>query len=361
MGTGKNLLIYPFSCIYRIITDIRNLFYDTGILKSEEFPFPVICIGNITVGGTGKTPHAEYIIDLLRNDFRVALISRGYKRRSKGYRIVTPDSHVTETGDEPLQISRKFPEVIVAVDKDRVKGIRTIMKIHPETDVIIMDDGFQHRRVKPGLSILLTDYARLITRDYLLPYGRLREKRSNRKRADVILVTKTPEEITDSERDAIREKLLMRTGQKLFFTSLEYKDPLPVFEVPGTGIKSFKVLNRETCGAVLVTGISSPGPLKKHLTKYFASIIHLEFPDHHYFGKNNIAKIWEAWRKLPQVNKMVITTEKDAVRLREFANIDDTFRRSFSYLPVGIGILNDARKEFNNLISDYVGENKRNG
>ena len=183
MANRRSLFLYPLSILYRIVTDIRNILYDTGILHSEQFDIPVICVGNITVGGTGKTPHAEYLISLLRNDFKVALLSRGYKRRSKGFRIASQSSTSLEIGDEPLQIFNKFPDILVAVDSDRVNGIKTIMKEQPATDLIILDDGFQHRSVKPGLSILLTDYSRVLTRDYLLPFGNLRENRHNRKRA----------------------------------------------------------------------------------------------------------------------------------------------------------------------------------
>ena len=230
MGNRRSILLYPFSILYRIVTDIRNLLYNTGIFQSEEFDLPVICIGNITVGGTGKTPHAEYLIDLLRKDFKVALLSRGYKRRSKGFRIVSHSSSVAETGDEPLQVFLKFPDILVAVDRDRANGIRTIMKEHPETEVIILDDGFQHRKVKAGLSILLIDFNRLITRDYLMPYGNLRENRNNRKRADVIVVSKVPETSSGSDMEKITREVQSKERQKLFFTSILYMDLIPLFK-----------------------------------------------------------------------------------------------------------------------------------
>ena len=359
MGNRRSILLYPFSILYRMVTDIRNLLYNTGVFQSEEFDLPVICIGNITVGGTGKTPHAEYIIDLLRKDFKVAFLSRGYKRRSKGFRIVSQSSSVTETGDEPLQVFLKFPEIIVAVDRERVNGIRSILIKHPETEVIILDDGFQHRKVKPGLSLLLIDFNRLITRDYLMPYGNLRESRNNRKRADVIVVTKTPETSSGEEMEKITMELKCNGRQKLFFTSISYTGLIPVFN---STVREKPVLpqqNREDHGAVLVTGIAAPGSFKTFLGNYFKEIIHLDFPDHYFFSEKDFEKISKALKDLKSEKKMVITTEKDAVRLREFTNIDDSLKRYFYCIPVGVSILNEKKKEFDNMIIEYVRKNKR--
>jgi len=357
MGNRKYLFLYPFSILYRLITDIRNMLYDTGILPSEKFSIPVICIGNITVGGTGKTPHTEYLIRLLRNEFKVAVVSRGYKRKSKGFRIVTPPSVVMETGDEPLQIARKFPDILTAVDTNRSNGIKTIMAEHPETDVIILDDGFQHRRVKPGLSVILTDYSRLMTRDHLMPYGRLRENRSNRKRADIIVISKTPEDITETERRVITGEVKYHTGQKLFFTKTLYKDLKPVFENVASGRNLLSVSGKKEYGVVLVTGIAVPDSLFRFLEKQFKEIIHLDFPDHHFFTENDSEKIKSAWKTLKSEEKLLLTTEKDAVRLREFSNFDDHLKRAFYCIPVEVIFLNDDKHEFDNLILDYVRKN----
>jgi tetraacyldisaccharide 4'-kinase len=359
MGNRRSLLLYPFSILYRIVTDIRNLLYNTGIFHSEEFDLPVICIGNITVGGTGKTPHAEYLIDLLRKEFKVALLSRGYKRRSKGFRIVSHFSSAGETGDEPLQVVLKFPDIIVAVDKDRSNGIRTILKEHPETEVIILDDGFQHRKVKPGLSILLIDFNRLITRDYLMPYGNLRENGNNRKRADVIVVSKTPETFSGSDLEKITREVKWNERQNLFFTSILYMDLIPLYKSADRENTDLRQQNPKDNGAVLVTGIASPGPFKTFLEKYFEEIIHLDFPDHHFFSEKDIEKIIKALKDLKSEKKIVITTEKDAVRLREFTNIDDSLKRSFYYIPVGVGFLKEKKNEFENMIIEYVRKNKR--
>jgi tetraacyldisaccharide 4'-kinase len=359
MGKKRYLLLYPLSIFYRLITDIRNLLYETGILPSEGFSIPVICVGNITVGGTGKTPQTEYLIDLLRQEFKVAVLSRGYKRKSAGFRIATMSSAVSEIGDEPLQIFRKFPEILVAVDRKRRSGIKTIIKRHPETDVIILDDGFQHRSVKPGLSILLTDYGRLITRDYLMPYGNLRENMNNRKRASLILVSKTPEEIPESAMAEIMKELKPHQEQKIFFTSVSYSDLRPLFE--SSNSKSYRIseTNSENFGAVLVTGIAFPDSLCQFLQKYFKETVHLNFHDHHYFSEKDIEKIKTAWKSLRSQEKILITTEKDAVRLREFVNIEGSLKRVFYYIPIGVSFLKNEQHEFDNLIIDYVRKNKR--
>jgi len=360
MGNRKCLFLYPFSILYRLITDIRNMLYDKGILQSEEFRIPVICVGNITVGGTGKTPHSEYLIRLLQNEFKVAFLSRGYKRKSKGFRIVTPESACREAGDEPLQIARKFPDIIAAVDINRRNGIKTIMKEHPETEVILLDDGFQHRRVKPGLSIILTDYNRLMTRDHLMPCGRLREAVNNRKRADIIIISKTPEGITEQEMRELTAEVISHPDQKLFFTKIIYKDLIPVFEnMPSGGIFP-SIAGVDKYGMVLVTGIAIPDSLFSFLGKRFREIIHLDFPDHHRYSEDDIKKIQKAWESLKSQEKILITTEKDAVRLREFTNIEDSIKRAFFSLPVNVGFINDDNHEFDNLIIDYVRKNNPN-
>ena len=230
MVKRRSIFLYPFSLIYGLITGIRNFLYNTDILTSFEFNLPVICVGNITVGGTGKTPHTEYLIRLLRENFRVATLSRGYKRKTRGFQIATSSSLVSDIGDEPLQMYRKFPDITVAVDRNRVHGVNTILKERPETEVIILDDGFQHRKIKPGFSILLSDFDRLMVRDNLLPYGNLRESLDNIRRADIILITKSPENISPIQRRIIVKEINKAPYQNLFFTSLKYNDPVPLFE-----------------------------------------------------------------------------------------------------------------------------------
>ena len=230
MNHIKNIFLYPISVLYGLITGFRNLLYDYRIIPSIEFRFPVICVGNITVGGTGKTPHTEYLVELLRKNFKVATLSRGYKRETRDFRIATSSAMVREIGDEPVQIFRNFPDVIVTVDRNRVNGVKRILKEYPETEVIILDDGFQHRKLTPGFSILLSDFERPFIRDHMLPYGNLRESKINMRRADIILITKSPEDLSAIQRRLIVKEINKSANQNLYFTSIRYKAPIAVFE-----------------------------------------------------------------------------------------------------------------------------------
>lgn len=360
MGNRKIILLYPFSLLYGLITGIRNLLYDLSILHSEKFSIPVICVGNITVGGTGKTPHTEYLVRLLQREYRVAVLSRGYKRKSSGFLIADESSSVRDIGDEPLQIFRKFPGLIVAVDTDRRNGIKRIIDRFPATDVIILDDGFQHRRVRPGLSILLTDCSRLLTRDNLMPYGRLRESSKNRKRANIIIVTKNDPAIPDNKIADISFELQISEDQKVFFTKFDYRDPVPVFNEENTGRNRFPLNDPGEKGAILVTGIASPSGIIKYLGHFFSEIVHLGFPDHHNYNVRDLDRINAAWQNFGASQKILITTEKDAVRLREFTNIAPGIKSAFYYLPVEVSFLKENKNMFDSLIFDYVGKDKRN-
>lgn len=356
----KNILLYPFSAIYGFITATRNFLYNTGILKSIEFRIPVICVGNITVGGTGKTPHTEYLIGLLHEHFKIAVLSRGYKRKSRGFIVAEKTSTVRDIGDEPKQISMKFPGVLVVADRNRVDGVREIMETWPQTEAVILDDGFQHRKIKPGFTILLTDYSRLMINDHMLPYGNLREHVDNKSRADIIIVSKSPENISPMQRRIIVKDVGKAPYQHLYFTSLSYKTPLPVFE--DTNVKNtdpdMSVLHEG--GVVLVTGIANSEPLKEHLQKTFTEINHISFPDHYNFREADIKKVQAAYNELKTPVKYVFTTEKDAVRLREFTNIAEPLKSAVYYIPIGINFLNDDKEEFDKFIIDYVRKNKGN-
>jgi tetraacyldisaccharide 4'-kinase len=355
----KNILLYPISLLYGLITGIRNFLYDAGILSSMEFHFPVICVGNITVGGTGKTPHTEYIAELLRGKYKVAILSRGYKRKSHGLRVATSSSQVRDIGDEPLQIFRNFPDVLVIVDKNRVHGVNTILKEYPDIEVIILDDGFQHRRIVPGFSILLSDFERLIVRDHMLPYGNLRESKGNMRRADMILITKSPENILPIQRRLIVKEIDKSPYQNLYFTAFMYKPPLPVFENSHKVIQP-DIIKSSDSGIVLITGIANPQPLKEYLEKSYDEIIHLSFPDHHNFTEKDLLSLSSAYYDLKSTTRFLFTTEKDAVRLREFTNIAEPIKSAFFYIPIGILFLNEDKDEFDNLIIDYVRKNHRN-
>ena len=360
MINNKNILLYPLALIWGMITSFRNFLYNSGVLKSAEFHLPIICVGNITVGGTGKTPHTEYIAELLRSNFKVATLSRGYKRTSRGFLIASPATQVKEIGDEPMQIFRKFPDIVVTVDRNRVNGVNRILAEKPETEVIILDDAFQHRRITPGFSILLTDFERLIIRDHMMPYGNLRESFGNMRRADIIIISKSPENISPIQRRIIVKEIDKSPYQNLYFTSMVYRNPLPVFEAMSQVANIPDLSDPENSGIVLITGIANPQPFKEYLQKSFKEIIHLSFPDHYNFKEKDLQRIASEYQNLKSTCKYIITTEKDGVRLREFTNIAEPLKSAFFYIPIGIHFLNDDKEEFDNMIVEYVRKNKRN-
>jgi tetraacyldisaccharide 4'-kinase len=360
MHRTGNILLYPISLIYGLITGFRNFLYNYGILSTTQFPIPVICVGNITVGGTGKTPHTEYLAELLRKNFRVATLSRGYKRKTRDFRIASASASINEIGDEPMQIFRKFPDILVTVDRNRVNGVRKIMEMAPDTDLIILDDGFQHRSITPGFSILLSDYERPVMTDHMLPYGNLREDKINMRRADVILITKCPKNLSPIQRRLIVKEIGKPAYQNLYFTSLSYKAPLPVFGDHEQDTVSFDLPRHTGSSIILLTGIANPGPLREYLNKYFSEIVELTYPDHYSFNVKDIISITSAYRDLRASSKFIFTTEKDAMRLRGFTDLEETVKSAMFYIPVGIIFLNYDKDEFDNLIVDYVRKNKRN-
>lgn len=357
MGNRRSIFLYPLSVIWRIVTDFRNFLYDKKILKSYKFDIPVICVGNITVGGTGKTPHSEYLAGLLSDRYNIVLLSRGYKRKTKGFLFAGSESVSSETGDEPLQISRKFPGISVALCNDRVEGIRRIFTEKPDTDIIILDDGYQHRRISPGLSILLSDFYRPMFRDHLLPYGNLRESIGNIKRADIILITKTPDDPDQVDKMLSEAAKHLSPEQKLFFTSFIYKNPVAVFD---KNVSAPTSINDPENRILLVTGIANPLPLYDHLSKKYKEVVHLSFGDHHNFTAKDIDKIYDLWDQPGRVRKYIFTTEKDAVKLKEFTGIAEPLLSAFYYIPIEICFLHDKKTVFDNLIIDYAGKNKRN-
>lgn len=359
MTGTRNILLYPVSLIYWLITGLRNFLYDSDILKSTSFPIPVICVGNLAVGGTGKTPHTEYLVELLGKRFKVATLSRGYKRKTRDFRIASLSSSVSEIGDEPLQILRKFPDTLVTVDRKRVNGVWRLLNYSPETQVIILDDALQHRSITPGLSILLTDFARPFMKDHMLPYGNLREDKSNMRRADIILITKCPENLSPIQRRIIVKEIGKAPYQNLYFTSLAYGTPLPVFGKVNGSKDGIDLTKCSGSGIVLLTGIANPKPLKEYLQKYFSEITDLVFPDHYSFKDKDFITLTSAYNKLRSGTKFIITTEKDAVRLMEFTGIDEPLRSAMFYIPIGIVFQNDDKEEFDNMIIDHVRKNKR--
>ncbi len=349
-------LYYPLSAIYGFIVFIRNLMFDMKILKQHNFDVPIISVGNLTVGGTGKTPHAEYLISHLQKEFDVAFLSRGYKRHSKGYLLADLNSTLFDIGDEPVQIKQKFPNIPVAVSEKRVLGIQKLLANKElSIDAIILDDAFQHRYVKPDLNILLVDHTKPIYEDQLLPLGRLRESEKSKYRANLIIFTKCPDEMKPIEQRIIRNRLDIRPYQDLFFTTIVYGGITPA----KLGASVFNN-NLENYTVLLLTGIGNPIPLVEYLDKKVGKIIHEKYPDHHYFSNTDIENIDSKFNEIESGNKMIITTEKDLVRIRAVQNISEEFMENLYYIPIEVKFLNQSREQFNKRIINYVKENRSN-
>ena len=353
------LFLYPLSWLYGFGVYLRNQAYDLNLLKSKEFDVPVISIGNITVGGTGKTPHVEYLVQLLRGKFEIATLSRGYKRKTSGFIHVETDSKVTEVGDEPLQIKKKFPKQTVSVCEKRVEGVKKLLSNNGGKipDVIILDDAFQHRRITPGINILLIDYNRQIKKDYLLPAGRLRESSHQMRRANIIIFTKCPDEVTPIMRRILQKDVRLKPYQSLFFSAMVQDKLKPVFE--GV-INNEEFYNDKTWSVLVVTGIASPKLVFNHIKKFSVITELLSFPDHHYYSENDVQKILQKLGEINSGKKIIVTTEKDATRIKDMENLPDEFKDSLFYLPLNVKFLENEGKEFNQKILNYVGENKSN-
>jgi len=353
------LLLYPLSLLYGFAVYLRNRAYDLNILKSTEFDVPVISIGNITVGGTGKTPHAEYLVKLLTEKYEVATLSRGYKRKTKGFHLVETDSTAIEVGDEPLQIKNKFPQITVSVCENRVDGVEKLLATgnSKAPDVVLLDDAFQHRRITPGLNILLIDYNRQIKEDYLLPLGRLRESVHQMRRANIIIFTKCPDEVTPIMRRILGNDVGLLPYQKLYFTKLEYDKIQPVFDAAPLESTFYKERSQ---AILLVTGIASPKLMQKYLSQFSKNIETMTFPDHYNYSAQDIQTIMNKFAALKAEKKIIITTEKDAMRFKDNPGITDEFKNALYYLPVQVNFLEEEKKSFNKKILNYVGENKSN-
>lgn len=348
--------LMPFSWLYGLGVKLRNIMFETGVLKTHSFDVPVISVGNITVGGTGKTPHVEYLINLLHDKCKVAVLSRGYKRKSSGFIIAGKDATVKTIGDEPYQMKQKYADIVVAVDKDRCNGIEQLTNddIIKGIDVVLLDDAFQHRYVKPGINILLIDYHRLIIYDKLLPAGRLREPASGKNRADIVIITKCPEDLKPMDFRVITKAMDLFPYQQLYFTTLAYNNLHPMFcgeERPLDTIKKDETL-------LVVTGIASPKQMIIDLKPYSEKIHSMTFGDHHNFTKGDIERINKEFAALPQP-KMIITTEKDSARLLGMKGMSQEVRHNIYTLPVEIKFIPEQEEKFNENIIGYVRKNSR--
>ena len=348
--------LLPFSWIYGSIVRFRNWLFDMGLKKSKSFSIPIISVGNITVGGSGKTPHVEYLIRLLHDKAKIAVLSRGYKRKSHGYVLAEESTTMPEIGDEPFQMHQKFSDIYVAVDAKRARGIENLQndEATKDVDVVLLDDAFQHRYVKPGINILLVDYHRLIIYDKMLPAGRLREPLSGKNRADIVIITKCPKDLKPMEFRVLTKAMDLYPFQKLYFTSIDYDTPKGVFEE-----KQIELDKLQDYHVLLLTGIASPKQMEHDLKPMTKDITNLSFGDHHSFKGKDIDRINDAFESMPEP-RIIITTEKDAVRLRETEGLYEKVKSNMYELPIKVSFMLDQQDNFNEKIISYVRKNSRN-
>ena len=348
--------LLPFSWIYGSIVRFRNWLFDMGLKKSKSFSIPIISVGNITVGGSGKTPHVEYLIRLLHDKAKIAVLSRGYKRKSHGYILANESTTMPEIGDEPFQMHEKFSDIYVAVDAKRARGIENLQndEASKDVDVVLLDDAFQHRYVKPGINILLVDYHRLIIYDKMLPAGRLREPLSGKNRADIVIITKCPKDLKPMEFRVLTKAMDLYPFQKLYFTSIDYDTPKGVFEE-----KQIELDKLQDYHVLLLTGIASPKQMEHDLKPMTKDITNLSFGDHHSFKGKDIDRINDAFESMPEP-RIIITTEKDAVRLRETDGLYEKVKSNMYELPIKVSFMLDQQDNFNEKIISYVRKNSRN-
>lgn len=334
-------ILFPFAILYGFITSIRNFLFDKGILKSYSFDIPIIAVGNLSVGGTGKTPQIEYLVRLLSPKYKVAVLSRGYKRQSEGFVLADAFSNAAILGDEPFQFYQKFNTIQVAVDANRKNGIKQLFSQQVKPEVILLDDAFQHRKVKAGFYILLTSYGDLYSDDFMLPTGNLRESRSGAERANLVIVTKCPPNLSFEEQNKIKAKLKLELNQELYFSYIDYDGYVYSED------KSIKVSEIKNVDKLLLAGIAKPVPFFNHLQS--KNDEKLTFPDHHHFTENDLLEI-----KDKAQNKLIVTTEKDFVRLK-----DSMLKEQLFYLPIKSSFLYES-ENFDKTILNYVGTSTGN-
>ncbi len=355
--------LLPLSWLYGLGVGIRNYLFDIGVLKQRAFDIPVISVGNITVGGSGKTPHVEYLVRLLKDIVRVAVLSRGYKRKTSGYVLAQPDTQTSDIGDEPCQMKRKYPDIYVAVDRKRCEGIDrlTADAETSDVDVILLDDAFQHRYVRPGINILLVDYHRLIIYDKLLPAGRLREPMKGKNRADMVIVTKCPRDLRPMEIRVLTKTLNLYPYQELFFTTIDYDQPRPLFaegqQPSGKAGDVWRQINGRN--VMLLTGIASPKQMLLDITPHCISVTPLAFGDHHNFKQKDVQRINETFQSMPEP-KVIVTTEKDATRLTGIDGLSAEVRQRLLVMPIKVSFMLDQQEIFDSKIISYVRKNSKN-
>ena len=345
-------ILYPFSLLYGFVMLVRNLMFDLRILPSVRFEKAVISVGNLSMGGTGKTPHIEYLIRLLSPTHSLATLSRGYGRESKGFIIGSKRSNVKYIGDEPLQLIRKFSDIRVAVDENRKRGITNLFNKYEDLEIILLDDAFQHRYVKPGLSILLTTNSRLYTEDHVVPSGTLREFRQGAKRADIIIVTKTPKIFSPISRRRILDEIAPENHQQVFFSYINYGEPYPLSE---NGESGFPL---KLASILLLTGIADYSLLQEHIERICSNVTVMGFGDHHAFNENDIREIVSRFNDIPTRKKVIITTEKDAMRLRTSELLPALKNLPVYYIPISVEFHGTDKELFDRHILSFISKNK---
>lgn len=347
-STIFKLLLAPFSLLYGIIVAIRNYFYKIGLLKSIEFNVPVISVGNLSVGGAGKTPHIEYLIRSLHEYIDIATLSRGYKRKTQGYREVQLYSTAEEVGDEPLQFKRKFPEVKVVVSESRTYAIPQIMQGSPNSQLVLLDDAFQHRAVAPGLNILLTEYEKPFFNDYLLPSGRLREWRSAYQRADVVIASKCPPVMNEAQKEVFRQRINLQPHQQLFFSYYQYQSPYFLLN------PSYELVFEKDMDVLLISAIAGTDYLINHLTQEVGTVRILEYEDHHYFTPFDMGNLKTSFNNIGSEKKVIVTTEKDAMRLELHRDFIRENELPIFVLPIEVQFHFDEGEAFDQKVKDYL-------
>jgi len=339
------ILLIPFALLYGLIIWIRNWLYDKNFFKSTTFGLPLICVGNLSVGGTGKSPMTEYLVRRLKNNFRVATLSRGYKRKTKGYALATPFTTAIDIGDEPMQFHRKFPDVPVAVGEERLDAIPQLLHDKPETQVIILDDAFQHRAIKPGFNILLTECGNLYTRDFFLPTGDLRDTRKSSKRAHVILITKCNANLDEEEKDELIKEIEPLLHQHIFFTTIVYGTPFHITQ------QNFTFIDDQT-EVLLITGVANPRPLKLFLEERIHTYHMMHYSDHHIFSIDDWKDIIRRFEQIQAEKKIILTTEKDAMRLLKFDS--ELNNLPFYVIPIEHRFLFNEGRAFDDIVINFI-------
>lgn len=337
---------------------LRNKLYDRKFFTSTQPDIPTISVGNLCVGGTGKTPHIEYLIQILKSEFYIATLSRGYGRDSSGFILADTQSNASDIGDEPMQFKKKFNGIRVAVDEKRVRGIEKLLENYPSLQAILLDDAFQHRAIQPGLSILLTDFSKLYVNDFILPTGQLREFCMGARRANIIIVTKCPHVLLPIERKRLIDEIKPQQNQQIYFSSIKYGDFIPLFAAKNPFTKEYYF--ERNFSILLLTGIANTSALSYYLKDKIKNIEHLKFPDHHDFSKKDLEKVRASYNSITATNKIILTTEKDSMRLKNTSFLAILKDLPVFYIPIEVVFDEKDKNALNSQIIDYVRTHPRN-